>query len=139
MGKSYLCDIFDMPDEGMAAAVLADTYPLWEELYNHVLENYPNIIRSWKHYGKNSGWHLKLLHKKRNLFFFTPLDGCFKVGFIFGDKAAARIEAEELPDEIKKSLRAAIRYSSGRGIDIEIKYSEQLDVVKKLLRIKFEN
>ena len=45
-----------MPSDCMVADVLDDVFPLWDELYNHVTETYPNISTEWRHYGKASGW-----------------------------------------------------------------------------------
>ena len=56
-----------IPDDSMVADVLAESLPLWVEMQNYVRDNYLNVTGEWKHYGKKSGWVLKLLSKKRNL------------------------------------------------------------------------
>ena len=127
------------PDENMVADVLADALTLWDELQNHVQENYPNISGEWKHYGKASGWVYKLISKKRNLFFFVPQNGCFRLNFVFGEKAVACIEAADLPEVIKEEIRNATPYVEGRGIALDINSHEQLDTIKRLLKIKYEN
>jgi len=139
MAVSFFDSKAVVPDDNMVADVLGDLLPLWDELQNHVRENYPNISGEWKHYGKASGWVFKLLSKKRNLFFFVPQNGCFRLNFVFGDKAVACIEAADLPEEIKEEIRNAKPYVEGRGIAIDVKHHEQLDAVKCLLRIKYEN
>ena len=135
--------IFDnkavVPDDNMVADALADALPLWNELQNHVRENYPNISGEWKHYGKASGWVFKTISKKRNLFFSIPLNGCFRLNFVFGDKAVACIEAADLPEELKDEIRNATPYVEGRGISLDVNRHEQLETVKCLLKIKFEN
>jgi len=128
-----------VPNDDMVAAALADSNPLWEELQNHVHEFYPNITKEWKHYGKASGWTCKLISGKRNMLFFTPQNGCFRVRIVLGERAAARAGSADLPDDIKEAIRTAAPYVEGRGIDVDISRSEQLDAVKSLLRIKLEN
>jgi len=129
-----------MPDDSMVAAALGDANSLWSDLQDHVKSNYPDITGEWKHYGKAAGWTFKLLSKKRNLLFFVPQNDCFRLRFVLGEKAAACAEADsELPDDIKGSIRAATPYAEGRGVDLDITRSEQLDAVKRLLAIKYEN
>jgi hypothetical protein len=123
----------------MVADILGDSLPFWEELRNHVHEKYPNISGEWKYYGKASGWVFKTISKKRNLFFFIPQSGCFKLNFVFGEKAAACIGAADLPDEIKEKIRNATPYVEGRSISLDIHRLEQLDMVKRLIEIKYKN
>ena len=139
MAVSILADKSVLPDSGMLAGVLADTFSLWDGLVGHVKAEYPSVVEEWKHYGKAFGWTLKLLSKKRNLLFLVPLNGCFRVRFVIGERAAACAEAAELPDEIKEGIRAATPNVEGRSIDIDIHRLDQLDTVKTLLKIKFEN
>ena len=54
-------------------------------------------------------------------------------------KAAACIETADLPEEIKEELRNAAPYVEGRGISLDIDRHEQLETVKRLLKIKYEN
>ena len=139
MAVSILVDKAAVPDGDMVTSVLAGNYPLWEELVNHVHANYPSVAEEWKHYGKASGWTYKLLSKKRNLLFFVPLDGYFRVRLVLGEKAAACAETADSPDEIKQAIRDATPYTEGRSIDIDITRHEQLETVMKLIKIKFDN
>ena len=143
MTASYLSAFPDkniMPDDGAVSAVLGGAAPIWDELRTHVEENYPGINGEWKHYGKTAGWTYKLLSNKRNLLFFTPQNGSFRIRFVFGEKACGRIEADDnLSDEIKEAMRKATPYAEGRSIDIDVDRHEQLDTIKRLLKIKYEN
>ena len=129
-----------MPDDGMVSNALGGTAAMWEELHAHVIADYPSVTGEWKHYGKAAGWSYKLISKKRNLLFFVPREGSFRLRLVFGEKARACIEADgTLPEEIKEALRAATPYAEGRSIDIDVTRREQLDTIKRLLRIKYEN
>lgn len=139
MADSFFDSMGLMPNADMVAEILANAYPLWDELYNYVLDNYPKISGEWKYYSNTSGWIFKLISKKRNLFFFIPKSGYFKLNFIFGGKAAACIEIAELPEEIKEAVRTAKVYLSSRGVDLDVNNYNQLNVAKLLLKIKFEN
>jgi len=126
-----------MPDGGMVSDALGDVSLIWDELRAHVADTYPNITGEWKHYGKAAGWTYKLISKKRNLLFFVPRTNCFRVRIVLGEKACAKAETDsELPHEIKEAIRAATPYAEGRSIDIDVNRREQLETIKRLLKIK---
>jgi len=156
--------IFDekalIPTDDMVAAALSESRSIWNDLYNHLRENYPSITAEWKHYGKASGWVLKLLSKKRNLFFFIPKSGCFRLRLGLSEKAAACALAADLPEGIKEAIRTATRYVEGQSIDLEISIHEvkvmayakdrelvdigqidgqQLEIAKTLVQLRYDN
>ena len=124
MAVSIFEDKSIMPDDSMVADVLAESYPLWTGLRDFINENYPNVKDEWKHYGKSSGWVLKLLSKKQNLIFFIPKEECFRLRFGVSEKVAPCIETADLPDEIKEAVQIATPYTEGRSIDIDFYYNE---------------
>jgi hypothetical protein len=128
------------PDDGMVYAALGNAAVIWDELRTHVADNYPNIAGEWKNYGKAAGWTYKLLSKKRNLLFFVPKTDCFRLRIVLGEKACACAEADsDLPEEIKEAIHAATPYTEGRSIDIDINRHGQLEAIKRLIKIKYEN
>ena len=134
-----LTDKTKKPGEQDLTEVLGETKQLWDQLKNHVQTVIPDISEDWKHYGKNSGWTMKLLHKKRNLFFSSPYQGYFVVAFVFGDKAVHAVENSSLPQDIIATLKSAKKYMEGRGLQVSVKNQEDLQLVKQLLAIKIEN
>ena len=139
MSASIFTDKSHQPDDQMLSEALGETNRVWEEIKKHLKSAYGELIREWKFYGKNYGWQLKTLRKKRNLFFIIPYDGYFKQIFIFGDKAVTAIEQSDLPDDIKETLRNARKYAEGRGLSLEVKSLEKIEIIKKLIEIKIDN
>jgi hypothetical protein len=139
MGLSVFDDKAKQPDDSDLAGALGDTKPLWDQLKSHVLETYPPITEDWKHYGKSSGWTMKLLRKKRNLFFSYPGEGMFTLVFVFGDKAVGVIEKSSLPIPLIEELKAARKYAEGRGLQVPVRTTEDLETAKQLIAIKVEN
>ena len=137
---SAFADKTIMPDENMVAAVLGDVNPIWEELRVHVYECYPDVTGEWKYYGKAAGWTYKLISKKRNMLFFVPRKGCFRLRIVLGEKASVcAVGDAELPVEIKNAIRETTPYAEGRSVDIDVTRREQLEAVKRLLKIKYAN
>jgi hypothetical protein len=119
--------------------VLGANGGLWTDLRQHLEEEYGPLVEEWKHYGQKTGWLLKLLRKKRNLFFLTPLEGHFRMTFIFGDKAVAAIEESDVPMEVIEELKQARKYAEGRGMSLFVRKAEDVATVKKLVAIKLAN
>ncbi|MCL2576097.1 MAG: DUF3788 domain-containing protein [Defluviitaleaceae bacterium] len=139
MSISAFVDKSIVPNNDMVVVALEDATSIWEELQDYVKKEFPNITGEWKHYGKASGWTYKLISKKRNLLFFIPQNGCFRIRIVLGEKAVNCVASANLSDNIKTAIQTATVYAEGRSIDIDINSDEQLKDVKTLLKIKFEN
>jgi hypothetical protein len=127
------------PDDRALAGILGKSYVLWVALRTHVREAHGPVLEEWKYYGAKYGWTLKTFHKKRNLFFFTPCLGYFRLGFVFGDKAVAAIEKSGLPEAMIDELRNAKKYAEGRGLRIEVRTNRDIELTKKLVAVKAAN
>ncbi len=127
------------PDNKIVADTLGSSYKLWEKIKISLTTNYGNLNEDWKFYGQKIGWTLKLLYKKRNLFFLTPYENYFQIAFVFGDKAVAVIEKSDLPENIIDEIINARKYAEGRGLRIPVKKQNDVKIVLKLAEIKIIN
>ncbi len=139
MAPSVFDDKATKPDDQMLAGALGKSNRLWRKIKEHLEAEYGELTEEWKFYGAKSGWILKTLRKKRNLFFLIPLDGAFRVAFVFGDKAVAAVEQSGLPRGLVTELKNARKYAEGRGLHIDVKNSTDVEHIKKLLEIKVHN
>jgi hypothetical protein len=129
----------NMPGDEILSEKIGDSFQYWSKIKKIVEEEYESIREEWKFYGKNYGWQLKTLLKKRNLFFLIPYESFFKIVFIFGDKAVQEIENSNISDDIKNEIINAKKYMEGRGIAIEVKDGKHLTDIKTLIDIKIKN
>lgn len=127
------------PDDRQLARVLGKKSPFWEAIKQHIVQKHGNFTEEWKFYSTKSGWTLKVLLNKRNLFFFVPLQGTFRVAFVFGDKAVAAVEKSSLTEKLKNELSNARKYVEGRGLRIEVRSQKDVEHIKKLIDIKVGN
>jgi hypothetical protein len=127
------------PTNEMLSGALGQSYKYWKEIGNTLENQYGPLIEEWKYYSASSGWTLKLLLKKRNLFFFTPYEKYFRLAFIFGDKAVSAVEKSDLPVKMVQELKSAKRYVEGRGLRIEVKKKTNIKNVITLVAIKINN
>ena len=127
------------PNDDMLSRALGRSYKYWEEIKRSLRSQYSPLAEEWKFYGAKSGWTLKLLFKKRNLFFFAPCEKYFRIAFVFGDKAVEEVESSPLPATLAKELKNAKRYAEGRGLRLEIRKKADIKNVVTLVAIKVHN
>lgn len=139
MDISFFQDKMTEPSGDNLKEAVAGTYPLWKELHEFVIQQYPKGIEEWKYPGKKYGWSFRIKDKKRNIIYFLPRDKYFKIALVFGEKATEQVLASDIPDEIKTELRNATAYVEGRGIRIDVKDQSPVDDIKKMIRIKLDN
>jgi len=139
MSSSVFSDKSIQPDDQKLAEALGRTYSLWVEIKSHIQAEYGELVEEWRYYSSKSGWILKSLNKKRNLFFFTPCQKYFRIAFVFGDKAVAAIKKSDLPPAMIEEIRNAKKYAEGRGLRLEVRTPGDVEHVKKLLAIKVMN
>jgi hypothetical protein len=128
-----------MPDARALAGVLGVSYNYWEEIDGSIRKSHGATRQEWKFYGAKSGWQLKLLLKKRNLFFMVPYEKHFLIVFLFGDKAVEAVEKSDLPPAMIQELKDARRYMEGRGLRVDVRTRAAVKHVLTLVEIKINN
>ncbi len=139
MNADFLLDKTKEPGEFQVAEMLAGSAEHWNGIKIFLIENIGQVNQEWKFYGAKSGWTMKVLLGKRNLFFMKPEKSAFMVVFIFGDRAVAEVVKSNLPENIKTELLEAKKYMEGRGLRLYVKTNDDLEIVKKLVEIKVKN
>ncbi|MHC4461421.1 MAG: DUF3788 domain-containing protein [Planctomycetota bacterium] len=139
MAVSVFDDKARQPTGRMLAKALGKSNSLWQEIKKNLKADYGELTEEWKFYGRKSGWILKTLRKKRNLFFLIPCEGSFRVSFVFGDKAVAAAEASDLAQELVTTLKNARKYPEGRDLQIDVKRSTDIKHIRKLVKMKVNN
>jgi hypothetical protein len=137
--NSIFSDKSETPNDQSLSDALGASYKYWEELRAHLEVEYGELIQEWKFYSQKFGWTLKVLRKKRNLFFFTPCRKYFRLAFVFGDKAVSAIKNSDLPKTLIKELLNAKKYPEGRGLRIEVKSRKDVEHIIALVNIKINN
>ncbi len=127
------------PNDAMLARALGRSFSYWEDIKISLQKEHGALTEEWKFYGASSGWTLKLLRKKRNLFFFAPCENYFRIAFVFGDKAVHEAEASTLPPAMIRELTSAKRYAEGRGLRVDVKKKSDIKNIMTLTAIKVNN
>lgn len=125
-----------LPDDLELEAKLGVSFALWQSLKKYVYDHVPHPAEEWNYPGKNYGWSFRMKSKKRNIIYFLPGDGSFRVAFVFGQKAFDQVMKSDVSDTIKTELSAARVYAEGRGVRIPVNNESILSDIYTLLDIK---
>ncbi len=136
---SVFADKAFLPGDKDLAVRLGETYNLWNQLADYVMEKYPAGEKQWSFPGKKYGWNFRIKDKRRAIMYMLPRENYFKVAFVFGDKASIAVWESDVSVAIKTDLANAIKYAEGRGIRIDVMDDAVLPDVKRLVEIKLQN
>ncbi len=118
------------PDDRAVAEVLGLLYPYYLVLRSLCHDS----TQEWRFPGKKHGWVLKVERKRKAIFWLTPLQNMFKIGFIIRPS-----EQEPLLDRIQAGvIRSALEhptvYPEGLGFSLTVAQSLLGEEVVKLVR-----
>ena len=114
------------PDDLILKKAFGALYPLYKEILS-LIESYSC---EWKFYGPKIGWQFKVTKKGKALFYLTPLDGSFKLGFAVRDTEKEMLLNSKLPAKNKKELAEAKRYPEGHPLRLEVKKEGDMKAVR---------
>lgn len=137
--ESIFMDKATQPTNQNLIEKLGSTYSFWSDLKSYLNETLKDPSEEWNFPGKKYGWSFRMKSKKRNIIYFLPRDGFFKVAFVFGSKATEKVMESNVSISIKAELENAKVYAEGRGIRIDVKNSQILNDIKTLVQIKVAN
>lgn len=128
----------DAPTPAEVSAALGPADELWKQLVGWAAEQ-KVVEQEWKCSGKNYGWSYRLKVKKRNIIHMSPCEGCFRVAFIFGERAVAAARQSDLSENTLKLLDEAPRYPEGTGLRLLVEFADDLVEIRKLALLKLAN
>jgi Protein of unknown function (DUF3788) len=123
------------PSPKEVATVLGPSAAAWSE-FLHWMEEQGVTAREWKSDGAKYGWALRLKRKDRNIAYLSPCSGCFRVGFILGDRAMEAVRHTEFSAEVARLIAASPHYAEGTGIRLVVHKSGELAPIRTLASIK---
>jgi hypothetical protein len=139
MTDNVFLDKKKKPDNILIKQALGEAYPVWDYFLTQLNNDYKFLHEEWKFYGSKYGWGMKMLMKKRNLFFFSVCNNFFIITFVFGDRGVMAVEKSDLPSFLINELVNAAKYAEGRGLKILVRNKDDIHNIIKLVKIKVEN
>jgi hypothetical protein len=127
------------PTAAELAAALGPAKSIWDQLLADLANDFEANIHEWNSYSPKAGWSLRVKRKARTIVWIAPCVRCFRVAFIFGNKAMQSAQQCKWPKRIVKVMDEAPKYPEVTGIRLEIKSSRDIGTLKKLAAIKLAN
>ena len=131
-------DKSEEPGAKALETMLGRTSAHWDRLKTHIATEYSPLDETWNFAGAKWGWSLRLKQKKRTVLYMTPCKRHFLVGVVLGEKAVRAAHDRGLPDSVLALIDGATKYAEGRGVRIEIRRRQDVEIVKKLAAVKME-
>jgi hypothetical protein len=122
-------DIF--PDEAVLKSTLAKSYTYYKKL--EALTK--GFSHEWKFYNKKSGWVFKVMDKKKALFWITPLNGNFNIGFAVRECEKDTLIAGNISKGMKEKLSNAEKYPEGYAVRLNIGNKDDFEEIAQALKI----
>lgn len=132
--KPILNDPMIEPTPEVLQSVMGDNYENYL-LFMTLVSKY-GLIPEWRYYNDGKSWLCKMLHKKKNIFWFSVWSDCFKTTFYFTEKDLENIAALPISEEIKSDF--CVQKPIGKLIPmiIEVKNSEPLQDIEAVIGYK---
>ena len=127
------------PSEAALASALGESLALWNKLVSELKQELKIDTVEWHTASPKLGWSLRLQLKRRNIVYLGPRQKSFLASFALGDKAIAATRKSNLPADVLKNIANSKRYAEGTAVRIQVRTEKDVEVVKKLVKIKIEN
>lgn len=122
------------PQPAEIASALGSAHALWTRLLTHVANAHGLTTDVW-HFGKTTGWTLRLMSGKRIVLYLTPGRRSFTVGVVLGQHAVKR-GMDEGAASLQALLRQGRAFTEGLGLRFAVADAEQLAHAETLADLK---
>ena len=139
MAESIFDDKSKAPTSSELDKALGKTAALLKEIEQHLFDQFGEITREWKFYGKKAGWTLALVYKDRRVFHLIPRSGLFTIVFTLGKRAVLISQGSDLPTGILSAIENAREYAEGKSIRFDVTSTKDVAIVRQLIAIKMSN
>lgn len=138
MEQMILTNKDQFPTEEIIFAHLGKFKIIWESLFNHIHDNYPDFAEQWRYYNDGKSWLMKVTKKSTTIFWLSIIKDSFRITFYFGDKAEPAIMESSLSDKIKGQFMNGKRYGKIRGITLIMNTKQNIKFAKELISLKLK-
>ncbi|MBN2273832.1 MAG: DUF3788 family protein [Bacteroidales bacterium] len=136
MSLSLFNDKSHPPSKSEIMDALGKCYIQWIDRIQFFRDHVSPVSETWKNYGKASGWTLLMSHNDRTILYLFPNKRFFTVLFVYGEKAVNAAKESDLPEEIRQRILHAKTYEEDRSFQVEVNGEKEMELIKKLIKIK---
>jgi hypothetical protein len=119
------------PDEPKLKKILGELYSAYKEL----LDLAEDFDHEGKYYGTKIGWQLKATRKGKALFYLTPIEQSFRIGFAVRENEWERLLNSNLSSQSKRQMATAKKYPEGYPLWLAITKKADMKDVRSVLEV----
>lgn len=132
--KPILNDTMIEPTQEVLHSVMGDNYENYL-LFMELVSKY-GLTPRWQYYNDGKSWLCKMLHKKRNIFWFSVWVDCFKTTFYFTERDVENIAALPISEATKSEFFMQKPIGKLLPMIIAVKSSEPLHDIDEVIGYK---
>ncbi len=136
MEQRVLTDKNQFPTEEVIFSHLGKGKALWTQLFDYIHVEYPDFQEEWRYYNDGKSWLLKVMHKKKTVFWLSLSTGYFRIGVYFVERARKPILSSTLSDELKEQFTSGKKSATLKGIILTFKKKRDVEQAKILIGLK---
>ena len=84
--ENLLTDKLIYPTDDYIFSIIGDKKIFWQNIMNHMADNYKDSSGEWNFYNDGKRWLFKMIHKKKTIFWAAILTDTFRITFYFGEQ-----------------------------------------------------
>lgn len=136
MEEAALTDKGVFPTESVLQSSLGKCFQLWQNLFEHIHMEYPDLSEEWRFYSDGKRWLMKVHKKTKTICWVSVWKGVFKTTCYFTDKAEEAIASSAFSDELKEQFRDGKRYGKIRGLTVTVGGKKDVIYAQQLIALK---
>jgi len=136
MNQPVLTNKDQFPTEEIIFSRIGKTKSIWEDLFQQIHTEQPELDEQWRYYNDGKSWLMKVTRKSKTIFWLSVIEQAFRVTFYFGDKAGPALMESTISGILKKEFKEGKRYGKIRGITIIMDKKKNIRDVMELIKLK---
>jgi hypothetical protein len=138
MDQLVLGDKNQYPSDEVILSHLGGSGNLWTSFFKALDGEHADFSREWRYYSDGKSWLMKVLQKKKTVFWLSLVPGSFRITFYFTDRAEAAVRESPIPDELKEQFLNGNRYNKIRGLTVTFRNKKDIECARTLIDIKLK-
>jgi hypothetical protein len=125
-----------LPTDEVIKAHLEITFPVYSEFLMRLKSEIPDVDCQWNFYNDGKAWLMKVVWKKKTIFWLSVWEGYFKIGFYFTEKNCTGLFDLGIDEVILRDFSQAKPIGKLLPLGIEMRRIEQIDDLMKIVGYK---
>lgn len=136
MEPHVLTDKDQFPTEEIIFSHIGKSKKLWISLFGLIYTEHPEFEEQWRFYNDGKSWLMKVVKKKKTIFWLSVIKSEFRITFYFTDRIEEDLMNSSISDELKAGFKNGQKFGKIRGITITFKNKKDIDYAQTLIGIK---